>query len=104
MKPAVRSSPLSDSSYSTSARAMPRRIAPAWPVVPPPLAVTKMSKLSVFLVKIGRAHVELQSLMRISYAVFCLKKKKKRQRERNNTKTCKTYKLDNEHENKTNKK
>src|SRR3546814_2836431 len=29
--------------------------------------------------KIGRAHVELQSLMRISYAVFCLKKKKKTQ-------------------------
>src|SRR3546814_8433199 len=27
-------------------------------------------------VQIGRAHVELQSLMRISYAVFCLKKKK----------------------------
>src|SRR3546814_8040470 len=27
-------------------------------------------------VEIGRAHVELQSLMRISYAVFCLKKKK----------------------------
>src|SRR3546814_9054275 len=27
------------------------------------------------LSKIGRAHVELQSLMRISYAVFCLKKK-----------------------------
>src|SRR3546814_10496615 len=26
--------------------------------------------------KIGRAHVELQSLMRISYAVLCLKKKK----------------------------
>src|SRR3546814_3436899 len=26
--------------------------------------------------KIGRAHVELQSLMRISYAVFCLKQKK----------------------------
>src|SRR3546814_5532164 len=25
--------------------------------------------------KIGRAHVELQSLMRISYAVLCLKKK-----------------------------
>src|SRR3546814_1652874 len=25
--------------------------------------------------KIGRAHVELQSLMRISYAVFCLNKK-----------------------------
>src|SRR3546814_3296108 len=28
-------------------------------------------------VQIGRAHVELQSLMRISYAVFCLKKKTK---------------------------
>src|SRR3546814_2664661 len=27
-------------------------------------------------VEIGRAHSELQSLMRISYAVFCLKKKK----------------------------
>src|SRR3546814_10854024 len=26
--------------------------------------------------KIGRAHVELQSLMRSSYAVFCLNKKK----------------------------
>src|SRR3546814_9042237 len=30
-----------------------------------------------FRSQIGRAHVELQSLMRISYAVFCLKKKKK---------------------------
>src|SRR3546814_5692587 len=29
--------------------------------------------------EIGRAHVELQSLMRISYAVFCLKKKKQQQ-------------------------
>src|SRR3546814_6617094 len=27
-------------------------------------------------IEIGRAHSELQSLMRISYAVFCLKKKK----------------------------
>src|SRR3546814_5288623 len=27
--------------------------------------------------QIGRAHVELQSLMRISYALFCLKKKNK---------------------------
>src|SRR3546814_10751032 len=27
--------------------------------------------------QIGRAHVELQSLMRISYAVFCLKKRNK---------------------------
>src|SRR3546814_2617093 len=31
--------------------------------------------LVINLWKIGRAHVELQSLMRISYAVFCLKKK-----------------------------
>src|SRR3546814_2412556 len=30
--------------------------------------------------QIGRAHVELQSLMRISYAVFCLKKKTTKQR------------------------
>src|SRR3546814_6518981 len=30
--------------------------------------------------QIGRAHAELQSLMRISYAVFCLKKKKRRKR------------------------
>src|SRR3546814_10115968 len=30
--------------------------------------------------EIGRAQVELQSLMRISYAVFCLKKTKKKQR------------------------
>src|SRR3546814_3515904 len=30
----------------------------------------------VDVVKIGRAQSELQSLMRISYAVFCLKKKK----------------------------
>src|SRR3546814_5890549 len=29
--------------------------------------------------QIGRAHVELQSLMRISYPVLCLKKKKKKQ-------------------------
>src|SRR3546814_7434930 len=28
--------------------------------------------------EIGRAHSELQSLMRISYAVFCLKKKKEK--------------------------
>src|SRR3546814_5158746 len=27
------------------------------------------------IVEIGRAHVELQSLMRISYSVFCLRKK-----------------------------
>src|SRR3546814_14433265 len=30
--------------------------------------------------EIGRAHVELQSLMRISYAVFCLKKKNKKRK------------------------
>src|SRR3546814_1023974 len=39
--------------------------------------------------EIGRAHVELQSLMRISYAVFCLKKKKTRKTTEhyNNTQT-----------------
>src|SRR3546814_6995704 len=33
--------------------------------------------VSSLVLQIGRAHVELQSLMRISYAVFCLKKKHK---------------------------
>src|SRR3546814_9021912 len=32
--------------------------------------------IRVNAVEIGRAHAELQSLMRSSYAVFCLKKKK----------------------------
>src|SRR3546814_9044448 len=42
--------------------------------------------------EIGRAHVELQSLMRISYAVFCLKKKTKIDIQINErtTITCKT--------------
>src|SRR3546814_4354427 len=33
------------------------------------------TKHNQVLLEIGRAHVELQSLMRISYAVFCLNKK-----------------------------
>src|SRR3546814_4153020 len=36
-------------------------------------------KASPQAAEIGRAHVELQSLMRISYAVFCLKKKKQQE-------------------------
>src|SRR3546814_3609358 len=36
-------------------------------------------------VEIGRATSELQSLMRISYAVFCLKKKKKHTQKHNHT-------------------
>src|SRR3546814_6748320 len=39
------------------------------------VAVAKRSHLLAYREEIGRAHVELQSLMRISYAVFCLKKK-----------------------------
>src|SRR3546814_10379734 len=35
-------------------------------------------------IKIGRAHAELQSLMRISYAVFCLKKKNNQQPQHTN--------------------
>src|SRR3546814_2717278 len=40
----------------------------------PPAAMALFTEFGP--IKIGRAHVELQSLMRISYAVFCLKKKK----------------------------
>src|SRR3546814_5523909 len=48
--------------------------------------------------EIGRAHVELQSLMRISYAVFCLKKKKNitqeyRQTHNTNTDRAKTNQI-----------
>ena len=40
-------------------------------------ATVKVAKkqLAAITAEIGRAHSELQSLMRISYAVFCLKKK-----------------------------
>src|SRR3546814_2304444 len=38
-----------------------------------------------FFVQIGRHTSELQSLMRISYAVFCLKKKKNQQTEKQTT-------------------
>src|SRR3546814_3563461 len=40
------------------------------------LPVELLQPVFVGMAQIGRAHVELQSLMRISYAVFCLKKKK----------------------------
>src|SRR3546814_1524126 len=39
-------------------------------------AVTDYKLPKEEFLEIGRAHVELQSLMRISYAVFCLKKKR----------------------------
>src|SRR3546814_10561255 len=39
------------------------------------LDLIRQMKTDPALRQIGRAHVELQSLMRISYAVFCLKKK-----------------------------
>src|SRR3546814_4662572 len=42
-----------------------------------PLAKSKSEKSDT---EIGRATSELQSLMRISYAVFCLKKKNKQSR------------------------
>src|SRR3546814_9619869 len=35
---------------------------------------------AAFTMPIGRAHAELQSLMRNSYAVFCLKKKHRKER------------------------
>src|SRR3546814_9081003 len=36
------------------------------------------AEVAKVVIEIGRAQSELQSLMRISYAVFCLKKKKKK--------------------------
>src|SRR3546814_2442916 len=42
------------------------------------LAAFEQVQLAAARNEIGRAHSELQSLMRISYAVFCLKKKKQR--------------------------
>src|SRR3546814_5521118 len=45
----------------------------------PALVQLFMQNSAADLGEIGRAHAELQSLMRISYAVFCLKKKKKQQ-------------------------
>src|SRR3546814_2386318 len=45
------------------------------PTGPLPTRLLPMRLLLAHLFQIGRAHVELQSLMRISYAVFCLKKK-----------------------------
>src|SRR3546814_1145936 len=41
-----------------------------------PLALLPAAGVEPFAGEIGRAQSELQSLMRISYAVFCLKKKK----------------------------
>src|SRR3546814_3712844 len=46
--------------------------------IPPPTYIQRLRQIipmTDFWIKIGRAHVELQSLMRISYAVFRLKKK-----------------------------
>src|SRR3546814_3593500 len=45
-----------------------------WPLWAAPLILLGLGLL-LLRGQIGRAHVELQSLMRISYAVFCLKKK-----------------------------
>src|SRR3546814_9430349 len=52
---------------------------------PPIVEVRKSDNTGARRVQIGRAHVELQSLMRISYAVFCLKKKKQTHKHNNNT-------------------
>src|SRR3546814_1841196 len=41
-----------------------------------PLDPAFLNEFPLGRIQIGRAHAELQSLMRISYAVFCLKKKK----------------------------
>src|SRR3546814_4658675 len=48
---------------------------PPGPARKPPRKAAGNRPRIVLPTKIGRAHVELQSLMRISYAVICLKKK-----------------------------
>src|SRR3546814_6210892 len=45
-------------------------------VAPPENTEEETERTFEFIREIGRAPSELQSLMRISYAVFCLKKKK----------------------------
>src|SRR3546814_6371119 len=53
--------------------------------------VADRDAIGVDHLQIGRAHVELQSLMRISYAVFCLKKKTKTNTSRQTTQTYPKY-------------
>src|SRR3546814_1311349 len=64
-------------------RHLPSRLGRLEAIVVQPLPRTgnRLETESTYI-EIGRAHVELQSLMRISYAVFCLKKKNK-QRKKN---------------------
>src|SRR3546814_2103960 len=59
-------------SHATASRRKRKQAAISNSMVPPIDARSAASISS----EIGRAHVELQSLMRTSYAVFCLKKKK----------------------------
>src|SRR3546814_2983556 len=70
--------------YTTLFRSAPRRSAcapyPAWPGLRPalwPRSVPHGWPASPYRARSEEHTSELQSLMRISYAVFCLKKKKK---------------------------
>src|SRR5512135_61607 len=65
MKPALRSGLFSASSYSTRARARPRRIAPAWPLMPPPSTVTRMSNLSPILVSSSGWRTTMRAVSRL---------------------------------------
>src|SRR3546814_10045752 len=62
--------------YTTLFRSS-RFYAGAMPAPPPP-SWDVFARAEYERAQIGRAPSELQSLMRISYAVFCLKKKKKK--------------------------
>src|SRR3546814_7947987 len=65
--------PCNDSRDSKpSAKPATNQLRPVWQIPPPALRLPPGLMLGT---QIGRAHVELQSLMRHSYAVFCLKKK-----------------------------
>src|SRR3546814_2000730 len=62
---------------------------PQWPITPKPISLPPLSRLAertdqLDMSRRSEEHTsELQSLMRISYAVFCLKKKRKNNNKKN---------------------
>src|SRR3546814_6320285 len=91
----LHSAEMDSESAEAARRAKQIRSSDAWPCTPITPTLTRAQCAShtevVHVVGCGRSEEhtsELQSLMRISYAVFCLKKKKK---QKNNTKSYVMY-------------